>query len=418
MNACETRALPANTVFYGDDRSTDDSGLPFEFGTVLEDPNTGNIFTLLDFLGSGSYAVVYRARDEATGSTCALKCLSKLSLSEEMLALQKIEVSMHQAVGRHQNIVQLESFFETSDWLFLVLEYCEGEDLFNWINRNADYQADGQPGYQAEIDRLRTIKLIFDQILDAVLFCHQNSVYHRDLKPENFMVTRNGVVKLTDFGLATAEEYSTDYECGSKPYLSYESRNFYRAPYSSRQADIWSLGIIFLNLLYHQCPWDDPSAGESEVFASFMKDKVSFLRQKFECPREVAEFLATQVFCLESDHGRKGRINLLQWKCWCTDLVKNYVASFFEETWHDGSIDIPAHRSRQEEGALFSAGESSKSSWTEDLDDDEEMDFNEPVHFDDEDYDSAYGSFSMKSGFSHEDDIAAALEDEFGSLQL
>ncbi|ORX77355.1 kinase-like protein, partial [Basidiobolus meristosporus CBS 931.73] len=226
---------------------------------------------LLDFLGSGSYAVVYLARDETTGAEHAIKCLSKRSLSEEMLELQQIEVDLHLSLSHHKNIVKMESSFSEGDWLFLVMEYCDGEDLFSWISRDADYEIEGN-FENPEVERIRIIKNVFDQVLDAVMFCHQNGVYHRDLKPENFMVTYDGIVKLTDFGLATTEDYSTDYECGSKPYLSYESRNFYRAPYSSRQADIWSLGIIFLNLLYHQCPWADPSAGECEAFASFMKD--------------------------------------------------------------------------------------------------------------------------------------------------
>ena len=76
---------------------------------------------------------------------------------------------------------------------------------------------------------LEVVKQVFEQILEAVGHCHDNDIAHRDLKPENFIViTKNGKngknsihVKLTDFGLATDEIESVDFECGSKPYMSY-----------------------------------------------------------------------------------------------------------------------------------------------------------------------------------------------------
>ncbi len=112
---------------------------------------------------------------------------------------------------------------------------------------------------------------------DAVATCHAHQVFHRDIKPENFIVTdgigtapdgsleRKVVVKLSDFGLSTKDVESSDMDCGSAPYMSYgafssffsslkfnctflECRNNIAPTYGPRAADVWSLGIVLINM--------------------------------------------------------------------------------------------------------------------------------------------------------------------------
>ena len=105
---------------------------------------------------------------------------------------------------------------------------------------------------------------------EAVAVCHDEGVYHRDIKPENFIVTdgweddldfhshfssdepkparRCVVVKLTDFGLSTRDSASSDMDCGSAPYMSFECRNNCAPTYAPRAADVWSLGIVLINM--------------------------------------------------------------------------------------------------------------------------------------------------------------------------
>ncbi|KAJ2842662.1 hypothetical protein GGI22_007474, partial [Coemansia erecta] len=241
----------------------DPDSLPFELGSDITDNTTGKQYKLLSVLGEGSYAVVYLARCSHDGAKYALKCLSKLGLSARQLSLQRTELEIHTSVCPHPHIVTLYSHFESRDWLFLVMERVAGPDLYDYITQHPAFNANQEERRFVEATRM------FEQMIDAVAHIHALKAYHRDLKPENFILGADGNLKLTDFGLATRESLSTDFECGSKPYMSYENRNGGLNPndptvygprddYSPRLSDVWALGVLFLNLLFAQSPWNDP----------------------------------------------------------------------------------------------------------------------------------------------------------------
>jgi len=302
--------------------------LPFNIGSTIVNPRDGSAYQLIQPLGNGSYAVVYSVREKFSGKFYALKCLSKANLSDYHLEIQHNEVRLHEPLS-HPNIVKLDHYFETPDWLFLVLEYCEGQDLYYWLTQNNDGKDPLTGKLLSEEERIAIAKQVFMQILDAVGYCHKNGVAHRDLKPENFIVTikndsefRGIQVKLTDFGLATDEEESVDFDCGSKPYMSYECRNRIHDTYNPRLADMWSLGIILLNLIYHRSPWADPNPEECKSFAAFQLDKAGFLMERFSTmPKNVAQFFASRVFCSTEE----GRIGIKEWRNWCDKLVERML---------------------------------------------------------------------------------------------
>ncbi|KAJ2031044.1 hypothetical protein IW146_000020 [Coemansia sp. RSA 922] len=299
----------------------DPDSLPFALGSDIADPTTGKQYRLLSVLGEGSYAVVYLARCSHDGAKYALKCLSKLGLTSRQLALQRTELEIHGSVCPHPHIVTLFAHFETRDWLFLVMERVSGPDLYDYITQHPAFNANQEERRFVEATRL------FEQMIDAVAHIHALKAYHRDLKPENFILGADGNLKLTDFGLATRESLSTDFECGSKPYMSYENRNgglnpndptVYgpREDYSPRLSDVWALGVLFLNLLFAQSPWTDPSRASCFKFCRFLREGAGFLSNQFpKLPREVADFLVTRIFSPES-----GRCNVLELKQWVQDL--------------------------------------------------------------------------------------------------
>jgi serine/threonine protein kinase len=278
--------------------------------------NTAREFQVVRRLGTGSYAVVYLVREVMSrppsnpvsddghvgildldlsptssppivyGRDFALKVLSKANLDDAALTAQLTEVTIHQSLEPHPNIVTLHRTLETDAFLLLVLEFVPGEDLFYFLEQARDHYApppsedsdeslnstgcEGKtpptPSLLATLNpsallshtRLRLIASMFAQMCDAVAACHEQRVFHRDIKPENFIVSssstsesrmeRKVLVKLTDFGLSTTEQESADMDCGSAPYMSFECRNNVSPTYSPERSDVWSLGIVLINM--------------------------------------------------------------------------------------------------------------------------------------------------------------------------
>ncbi|GBE81412.1 kinase-like protein [Sparassis crispa] len=320
----------------------------------------------------GHYAVGRLELDEGParrpsveyGREYAIKLLSKANLDKEALDAQMFEATIHQSLPAHPNIVTLHRTLETPSFLLLLLEFVPGEDLFYFLEQSRDhYQSDPSlpelstsssdssscssrtpptpsllsslnPGQLLSRTRLRLIASMFSQMCEAVAVCHENYVFHRDIKPENFIVTdgwttlsdgrceRKVIVKLTDFGLSTTDTDSADMDCGSAPYMSFECRNNIHPTYSPRAADVWSLGIVLINMLYHYNPWTDTTQGVCPSFELFRRQPVEFFMNRFTgMTSPVAEFLATNVFCiLDSHQSDSQRISARAFGTWIKDL--------------------------------------------------------------------------------------------------
>ncbi|KAH6914192.1 CAMK/CAMK-unique protein kinase [Coprinopsis sp. MPI-PUGE-AT-0042] len=326
-------------------------------GNETDDNAPAKEFEVVRVLGTGSYAVVYLVKEvlfrpppsdnghmdigsmdmdsisqTQYGREFAIKWLSKANLDEEALTAQMSEVTIHQSLPLHSNIVTLHRTFETSSFLLLLLEYVPGEDLYYFLEQARDHY-EPQPSSELAIfnsrtpptpsllsnlhpsqllsrTRLRLIASMFSQMCEAVATCHSQHVFHRDIKPENFIVTdawvtlpngqleRKVIVKLTDFGLSTTE-------IESAPYMSYECRNNVAPTYRPRAADVWSLGIVLINMLYHFNPWTDTEDGACSSFDLYRRDPINFF---------INQFLATKVFCLldgDEDDRRRELVTLL-----------------------------------------------------------------------------------------------------------
>ncbi|KAH9953943.1 kinase-like domain-containing protein [Russula dissimulans] len=156
---------------------------------------------------------------------------------------------------------------------------------------------------------------MFAQMCEAVAACHDVFVFHRDIRPENFIVTderainQNGIydepkviVKLSDFGLSTRDAVSSEMGCGSAPYMSYECRNDLAPVYKPRGADVWSLGIVLINMLYHCNPWVDTVEDGFSSFDQYLSNPVRFFMRRFTgMTLPVANFLVENVFCILDD---------------------------------------------------------------------------------------------------------------------
>ncbi|KAF2296895.1 hypothetical protein GH714_011625 [Hevea brasiliensis] len=141
-------------------------------------------------------------------------------------------------IVRHPNIVQLYEVMATKSKIYFVMEYCKGGELFNKVAKGK-LKEDVACKY-------------FQQLINAVDFCHSRGVYHRDIKPENLLLDENENLKISDFGLsALAESKHQDgllhTTCGTPAYVAPEVIN--RKGYDGAKADIWSCGVVLFVLL-------------------------------------------------------------------------------------------------------------------------------------------------------------------------
>lgn len=212
-------------------------------------------YEIRDVLGTGGFATVRAAIDRNTGIKYAVKILNsqKLAisnLSTKATELFKREVSILQST-RHPNIVQYVDMWAAEE-IFLVLEYLPGGDLMDYIMR------------KKRLDEYSTTRIV-QQVLAALVYCHQLGIAHRDIKPENILLTRDEppIVKLTDFGLAKMVEPGSFLKtfCGTLTYVAPEILSMsqgVQASYSTA-VDMWSIGCVTFIMLTGSMPFTSDS---------------------------------------------------------------------------------------------------------------------------------------------------------------
>jgi serine/threonine protein kinase len=255
---------------------------------------------LTSVLGVGAYGVVYTALDLQTNIQCAVKALNKVGLEPRQREFQQREIQLHYQASFHPNVLSLVKIMDTLDCTYVVLEYCPEGDLFSNITEQGKYVGN---------DFLA--KSIFLQILEAVEYCHTIGIYHRDLKPENVLVTDDGMTaKLADFGLATTERITSDYGCGSTFYMSPECQQQAPKPYASYASapnDVWSLGVILVNLTCGRNPWKR-ACYEDSTFRAYMRNR-NFLQSILPLSSELNAIL-NRVF--EVDPSKRATLQELK----------------------------------------------------------------------------------------------------------
>ena len=203
-------------------------------------------YILSHTLGEGTTGKVKLGIHRETGAQVAIKIIPKAAFSERpdlQLKVQR-EIALMRLVD-HPNILKLRDVLESPRHLYIILEYAEQGELFDFLVSNRFLQEDVAMEF-------------FRQIVFAVEYLHQLGICHRDLKPENILLDSCTRVKIADFGFARWVSSSlTETSCGSPHYAAPEIIR--GQPYDGRVADIWSLGVILYALLAGYLPFDDPS---------------------------------------------------------------------------------------------------------------------------------------------------------------
>ncbi len=219
----------------------------FEQGMIIQ-----NRYEIIEEVGSGGMSVVYKAKDHILNRFVAMKVL-KPEFSDDKSFVNKFRVEAQSAAGlSHPNIVNVFDVGEENGFYYIVMELVEGITLKEYIQQN------GRMPYQMALDFIM-------QITAGIEVAHEHHTIHRDIKPQNIIVSKNGTLKVTDFGIAKAATSNTiaSSAMGSVHYISPEQA---RGGYSDERSDIYSLGITLYEMLTGRVPYE----GENNVTVALM----------------------------------------------------------------------------------------------------------------------------------------------------
>ncbi|KAL0300575.1 UNVERIFIED_CONTAM: CBL-interacting serine/threonine-protein kinase [Sesamum radiatum] len=210
-------------------------------------------------LGEGTFAKVKFARNVETGENVAIKILDKEKvLKHKMIGQIKREISTMKLI-RHPNVIRMYEVMASKTKIYIVMEFVTGGELFDKIATRGRLKEDEARKY-------------FQQLINAVDYCHSRGVYHRDLKPENLLLDANGVLKVSDFGLSALpqqvrEDGLLHTTCGTPNYVAPEVMMELR--------QIFMCGVILFVLMAGFLPFE-----ESNLMALYKK----IFKADFSCP--------------------------------------------------------------------------------------------------------------------------------------
>ena len=234
----------------------------------------GGRYELLDRIGGGGMALVYKARDLVLGRFVAVKVLRQQFVHDEEFVRRFRREAQAAASLSHPNIVSIYDVGRDGETHFIVMEYVDGHNLNEVIRDRAPLQTE-------EAVRIAA------QICDALDHAHHNQIIHRDIKPHNILIGKNGRVKVTDFGIARAVTSSTITQTGSVVgSVHYFSPEHAKGVATGEKSDIYSLGIVLYQMLTGRLPF----LGESPISVA-----LKHLQEPFEEPRLVNPHIPQSV---------------------------------------------------------------------------------------------------------------------------
>ena len=259
-------------------------------------------YKVLFLLGTGGMSEVYLAQDTKTGKKVAMKILDKkLSKDPEYIKRFKREVEISKTLD-HSNIVKIISYGVDEGDYYIVYEYIEGKTLDSYIKSR-----------KLSIEEIKKITL---KILQGLSYAHSKNIIHRDIKPSNIMISKDGAVKILDFGIARATTRSTITKTGmfmgSPHYTSPEQIDGDRKDIDER-TDIYSLGIVLYEMIEGKVPFqaDTPlgfmKAHLDKPVPRIKRDIPSYMvnivyrclaknpRDRFSTAEEMADALASRI---------------------------------------------------------------------------------------------------------------------------
>ena len=242
----------------------------------------GERYEIVKTIGEGGMANVYLAKDTILDRKVAIKVLRGDLSSDEKFIRRFEREALSVSNLSHQNIVEVYDVGEEGDQHYIVMEYIEGKTLKQLLQKR------GTLTLSEVID-------IMNQLTDGLAHAHNAYIIHRDIKPQNIMIEDDGLIKITDFGIAMAlnstQLTQTNSVMGSVHYLPPEQAN---GKSSTIKSDIYSLGILMYELLTGSVPFKGDNA--VEIALKHLKEKIpSIRRQNPTIPQSVENIVLKAV---------------------------------------------------------------------------------------------------------------------------
>ncbi|KAL3481578.1 hypothetical protein BJX99DRAFT_218537 [Aspergillus californicus] len=196
-------------------------------------------YQLGDCLGRGAFGSVYRALNWNTGETVAVKQIKLTDLPKSELRVIMLEIDLLKNLD-HSNIVKYQGFVKSAETLNIILEYCENGSLHS-IAKNFGRFPETLVG------------VYMSQVLHGLLYLHDQGVIHRDIKGANILTTKEGLVKLADFGVASRTTGLSESSVVGTPY--WMAPEVIELSGATTASDIWSLGCTVIELLEGKPPY-------------------------------------------------------------------------------------------------------------------------------------------------------------------
>ena len=237
----------------------------------LDDDN----YKIIKPIGKGGMSTVYLAKDKNLDRLVAIKLLHPAMSSDEKNRERLKREALAIARINHENIVNVYNFVNKNENNYIVMEYIDGDTLSDFIDKNP-------------INNPELILAIFLKILKGINYTHQKNIIHRDIKPENIMISRDGKIKIMDFGIASiiGEVHNlttTGSIMGSPMFMSPEHLTDEKI---DKQSDIFSLGIILYWMLTKTYPFDGKNT------AQLLNN---ILKCQFENPQKLNPLISNEI---------------------------------------------------------------------------------------------------------------------------
>jgi serine/threonine protein kinase/beta-lactam-binding protein with PASTA domain len=234
----------------------------------------GKRYEVIERVGGGGMAIVYKAHDSLLNRKVAVKVLRQQYTNDDDFIRRFRREAQAAASLSHPNIVSIYDVGQDDDVYYIVMEYIEGSTLNDKIKEMAPLQ-------------IEEAVHIASQICDALDHAHQNEIIHRDIKPHNILIGKNGRIKVTDFGIARAtastDTTQTGAVLGSVHYFSPEHA---KGVIQGAKSDLYSLGIVLYQMLTSKLPF----IGDSPISVA-----LKHLQEKVEDPRKVNPLIPQSV---------------------------------------------------------------------------------------------------------------------------